>query len=214
MNFLSKLLNIYLEMPTLWTLVERVFEQQKAIPQAKAVRAPFANPLFDQPFSVMTDTASLAIFDNAVLEHRVNDEVDWLCEDDYHQIKEVKCGDIALLSVSNDGIYNIIVSKNPLDEATKQGAVASVTLGLKVISNQCFVGNAESLPGGEHITTLENIWSGRGGFFDLDNGLYDVSIYAFTTEDETVEDFIDLRIVLTPRTQDFVAPLEEPRFFY
>ncbi len=217
MNSFIKLLNWYLEAPTLWTLLERFYKKLTSEPKALSVRAPFINPRFDEPFIITTDTASFALFDNAVLEHRIFDEVDWLCEAEFHEIKEVKQGDIALVSVVIDGCYKVIVSKSEIPEDIKQQAAQRVTLGVKVISNQCFVGNAESLPGGERITTMDNIWANSGGFFELENGLYDVDIYLFVAQDDQqVEDdnFIDFRIVFSPRTQEFVAPLEEPRLLF
>lgn len=179
----------------------------------------FVNPEFDKPFSIITDTASFAIFDNSVLAHRVHDEVDWLVEDDYHHLPEVKRGDIALVSVVIDGCYTVIVTKQELDDTLKGQITAKVTLGVKVTSGICFVGNAESLPSAGSETTPDDlkIFPHMGGFFELDNGLYDVDICLFMSENEEDDDnenFVDFRFVFRPRTQDFVAPTEEPRLLF
>ena len=62
--------------------------------------------LDDDEMEFFTDAATLAMFDPAILSERVNDEIDWWC-DEFSDIAEVKSGEIALLSLSDDGHYKI-----------------------------------------------------------------------------------------------------------
>ena len=50
----------------------------------------------EQTFKFFTDTATLAAFDPQVLEHRVDDQVDWWCLD-FSELDEVQTGTIALV---------------------------------------------------------------------------------------------------------------------
>jgi hypothetical protein len=193
-----------------------IYKFLKPTPPAHNKIVPIENiPLkLNEPYTFVTDTATLAIFDPDVLKHRVSDEVDWLAEADFHEIKEVAAGDCALISLGADGAYKIIVSLTDLSSDEKQLTRGKLTLGVKVTSNQCFIGNGEALPGGDVQLTTENLRPHQGGFIQIESGLYDVDIYIY---DESLlqkkdpnEEFTDFAIIFKPRTKPFVAPLGEP----
>lgn len=196
-----------------------VYKFLKPTPPAHKKIIPAENiPLkLNEPYTFVTDTATLAIFDPDVLKHRVSDEVDWLAEADFHEIKEVAAGDCALISLGADGAYKIIVSLTDLSSDEKQLTRGKLTLGVKVTNNQCFIGNGEALPGGDVQLTADNLKPHQGGFIQLENGLYDVDIYIY---DDTLlqkktssTEYTDFAIIFKPRIKPFTAPLEEPSIF-
>jgi len=158
----------------------------------------------DKVFMFATDAASFALFDPDVLAHRLQDEVDWLAESPFHEMPEVKAGDIGLMGLGADGIYGVKLFINELPEELQQYQSKKLTLGVKIISGKCFVGKAECLPAADQNITVDSIEELDGGFYTLDNGLYDVDVHYVDEDDVT------LAIVFKTRTHDFIAPKTEP----
>jgi hypothetical protein len=63
-----------------------------------------------------TDTATLAVFDPALLASRVADAADWWCGS-FHSVPEVTAGRIALFGLGSDGVYKLRVTSQDLTSA-------------------------------------------------------------------------------------------------
>jgi len=126
--------------------------------------------MLDAQLNVVTDTATIAIFDHLITEPRhFESRADWWCED-IGQLPEVRAGDIAIFSLGADGIYRVRVTGGELtpDERAFATAVAG-PLGFRVESGTIFVCGAENLPGagqdgGAHVERISGI---RCGSYDL-----------------------------------------------
>jgi len=82
-------------------------------------------------FSVVADTATLAIFDLKAIRHRVSDSFDWWSIQS-DEISEMNEGNIAFLNLGEDGRYKVKVEDSLLDP--------SGGIYLKVPSGRVFVG--------------------------------------------------------------------------
>jgi hypothetical protein len=60
----------------------------------------------NKTIQIMTDTATLAIFDYAQLQSYLNDECDWWAQD-FSDIAEVKTGKVAFIGLGADGVYDV-----------------------------------------------------------------------------------------------------------
>lgn len=92
-----------------------------------------------EEFSVVTDTATVAVFDLEAIRHRMNDTADWwsIAED---EILEVNQGNIAFLGLGEDGEFDINISDDLQDE--------ECALNMYVPSGQIFIGAGEDTTGG------------------------------------------------------------------
>lgn len=165
-----------------------------------------------------TDTATIAVFDPALLASRVGDEVDWWT-DAFDQLPEVAGGKIALAGLGSDGFYRVRVTDSPeLTQDERSYAAVKVTLGVEVVSGRIFVGAAEHLPAGDGSTDLEEL---AAFVVPLPNGKYKAEIYRIVWQGaadwmvpagQPIPDSAppDLVLVLQPRTK-FAKPKEEPR---
>ena len=90
-------------------------------------------------FSVVTDTATISIFDLQAIRHRLADSPDWwsIVED---EIQEINNGNIIFLGVGDDGKYDVQIT----DEQERESGV----LNLNVPSGKVFVGAGEDTTGG------------------------------------------------------------------
>ena len=167
-----------------------------------------------------TDTATLALFDPAVLALRVADAGDWWCGA-FHTVPEVAAGRIALFGLGSDGVYKVRVTSQELTSAESSYATGVITLGIEVESGRVFVGAGECIPGGGVAPEPGAETSGR--FITVPPGHYIVACYAvtwqdapdwFTGVDEPVPDSAPADFVLrfTRRVDSFVAPNANSRF--
>jgi hypothetical protein len=92
-----------------------------------------------EEFSVVTDTATVAVFDLEAIRHRMNDTADWwsIAED---EILEVNQGNIAFLGLGEDGEFDISISDDLQEE--------ECALNMYVPSGQIFIGAGEDTTGG------------------------------------------------------------------
>jgi hypothetical protein len=168
-----------------------------------------------------TDTATLAIFDPAILAKRVADTGDWWCGS-FHAVPEVASGRIALFGLGADGVYKVRITSHDLTSAESSYATEVITLGIEVESGRVFIGAGECIPSGG-VSPEPSIETGRS-FLAVPPGQYTVAGYAvkwqdapdwFTGVDEPVSTFAPADLVLrfTPRVEPFVAPNANPRFF-
>ncbi|WP_414156716.1 DUF6386 family protein [Pseudomonas sp. BNK-30] len=118
-------------------------------------------------FSVITDTATLAIFDLGAIRHRMSDTFDWwsIQRDEIYEMNE---GNIAFLNLVEDGKYVVKV----LDDLP--GALGS--LFLSVPSGRVFIGAGEDTTGGDLEPDISDAI--QGAFIDLAPGNYQMSYAA------------------------------------
>jgi len=88
--------------------------------------------------AVVTDTATLVLFDPACMRHRLADTVDWwsIAED---ELAEVNLGNAAFFNVPGDGRYALA-----LVDAATLGAPA-VSVNLRNLSGRFFLGEGEMM---------------------------------------------------------------------
>lgn len=112
-------------------------------------------------FAVITDTATLAVFDVQAIRHRVADTFDWWSIQS-DEILEVNAGNIAFLNLSEDGKYEV----NIVDqlEAPSGGVY------LKVPTGRVFIGAGEDTSGGG--LEPDDSDSVQGEFHDIEAGNY------------------------------------------
>jgi len=167
-----------------------------------------------------TDTATLAVFDPALLALRVDDVDGWWCGS-FHSVSEVASGRIALFGLGGDGVYKLRVTSQELTSAESSYATEVITLGIEVESGRVFVGAGECIPSGG--AALEPGTEANGSFITVPPGQYNVAVYAVMWEDATdwftgagepVSDSApaDFVLRLTRRVESFVALSTEPRF--
>ncbi|RAU47874.1 MULTISPECIES: DUF6386 family protein [unclassified Pseudomonas] len=91
-------------------------------------------------FSVITDTATVVVFDLAAMKHRLSDTPDWwsIREDELHETNQ---GNIAFFNVGQDGKYDIAIVQDIADED------GEVYIGFP--SGKVFIGAGEDTTGGD-----------------------------------------------------------------
>ncbi len=128
-----------------------------------------ANPQVRQSmieeFSVVTDTATVAVFDLEAIRHRMTDTADWwsIAED---EILEMNQGNIAFLGLGEDGKFSIRISDDVQDE--------KYALNMYFPSGQLFVGAGEDTTGGG----LEPDGSAaiQGRIMSIEPGIYTIKV--------------------------------------
>lgn len=115
-------------------------------------------------FSVVTDTATLAIFDLQAIRHRMSDTFDWWSIQS-DEISEINKGNIAFLNLGEDGRYQVKIEENLSDP--------SGGIYLKVPSGRVFVGAGEDTSGGGLEPDDSN--AVQGEFISLETGSYYMS---------------------------------------
>jgi len=115
-------------------------------------------------FTVVTDTATLAIFDRQAIRHRVADTFDWWSIQS-DEILEVNAGNIAFLNLGEDGKYQVKI--------VDQLEAPSGGVYLKVPSGRVFIGAGEDTSGGG--LEPDGSDSVQGEFYDVEAGNYLVS---------------------------------------
>ncbi|WP_458123592.1 DUF6386 family protein [Paenibacillus sp. Z3-2] len=120
-------------------------------------------------FQMVTDTATLCLYDLAALRHRVQDTSDWwsIPED---ELAEVNAGHCLFLNLGADGVYEVEWSLEDADSDRDSDCVAEQgsVYHLQVPSGNVYLGAAEDVSGGE----LEPDESCEGVLFRLKPGNY------------------------------------------
>jgi len=103
------------------------------------------------PTTVVTDTATICVFDLGAMTHRIHDVGDWWSIPAAREA-EIKCGNALFLNVGDDGVYQVHVT----------GVIDPNTTGycLAAPSGRVFIGPGEEMSGAGFQPTGE--W---GGFF-------------------------------------------------
>jgi hypothetical protein len=126
--------------------------------------------MFSKQLNVVTDTATIAVFDQFVIQHRrFESRADWWCED-IAQVKEARAGDIALFGVGADGVYRSRVTDGELTADERAYATAGTgPLGFRAESERIFICGAENLPGAGQGGAVEGerVEQIRRGSYDL-----------------------------------------------
>lgn len=118
-------------------------------------------PLY-KDFEIRTDTASIAVFDDDVIAHRVDDDSDWWT-DPAVQLKEINAGTMVLVSLGSDGFYQVHVQVDgPLSEPALRARILSR-------SGEVRIAPGESLPGDE-------LMPDEGLLLDREPGVYEVAL--------------------------------------
>lgn len=110
-------------------------------------------------FSIVTDTATIAIFDLASLEHRIHDDSDWwTCELFPELQKELKQNNLYLINTKFDGQFEVAIVNEPSQSNYSK---------LKCRSRKLFIVCGEEIPsegltpqclrGGTEITVESSI---------------------------------------------------------
>jgi Family of unknown function (DUF6386) len=87
-----------------------------------------------------TSTATLAVFDPACLEHRLDDVADWW-SDPTDEVAEINAGNVLFVSTGSDGTYEVSIF------GTEQPVLANtVHAKLRCVSGHVLVGAGEQVP--------------------------------------------------------------------
>jgi len=134
---------------------------------------------------IVTDTATLVIYDVSQLKHRLDDGVDWWLDLD-EEIDEINKGNVLFVGLSEDGAYDIDISKEIVGDELEHSEDSSdsdsdsdfistsstIQAILKNTSGRFYIGPGESVTSeGE-----EPVESVAGHFFNVTPGSYQVSI--------------------------------------
>ncbi|WP_082056746.1 DUF6386 family protein [Pseudomonas sp. 10-1B] len=112
-------------------------------------------------FSIVTDTATLAVFDLQAIRHRVDDTFDWWSIQ-VDEILEVNEGNIVFLNLGKDGRYKVKIMDSIIGP---NGGV-----NLKFPSGRVFVGAGEDTSGGGLEPDSSDAVQGQ--FISLEAGYY------------------------------------------
>jgi hypothetical protein len=117
-----------------------------------------------EQFSVVTDTATIAVFDLETIRH-MTDTADWwsIAED---EVLEMNQGNIAFLGLREDGKFDISISDHLQDE--------KCALNMYLPSGQIFVDAGEDATGGD----LEPDGSAaiQGRIMTIEPGIYTIKV--------------------------------------
>ncbi|AMB86290.1 hypothetical protein AWM79_13645 [Pseudomonas agarici] len=114
-------------------------------------------------FSVVTDTATIAVFDLQAIKHRISDTSDWwsIVEDEIYEVNE---GNIAFFGLGEDGKFNIRIS----DSLNGEDGL----LNIYFPSGQVFIGAGEDTTGGD--LQPDGSDAIQGAMLDFEPGTYQV----------------------------------------
>ncbi|WP_339166737.1 DUF6386 family protein [Paenibacillus sp. FSL R5-0341] len=118
-------------------------------------------------FQMVTDTATMCLYDLATLKHRVEDTSDWwsIPED---ELAEVNAGHCLFLNLGADGVYEVEWSLEDVEGDPERVAERGKVYHLQVPSGHVYLGAADDVSGGE----LEPDETCEGVLFQLKPGNY------------------------------------------
>jgi hypothetical protein len=111
--------------------------------------------------SIVTGTATLCVFDPALLRRRLDDDCDWWSLPSA-ELAAVNAGQVAFFNVGGDGAYEVALHA--------ELAEPHVEVHLAVVSGRVFIGAGEDVTGGG----LEPDTAYGGLFLDVPAGSYRV----------------------------------------
>ena len=119
---------------------------------------------------VVTGTATLAIFDPACLEHRVDDEYDDWWSDPSEEVAEINAGNVLFVSTGVDGAYDVSIFD--AEQPAAPVPIDAVHATLRCVSGQIYVGAGEEVPAGGLRPSTEH----GGTLLTLAPGSYAVTV--------------------------------------
>ena len=112
--------------------------------------------------SVVTDTATVVIYDLAALKHRQSDACDWWTMPK-PELEELNLRNVLILGLGSDGFYSVTLNEGARTDLSQ--------FSLCFPTGEIFVGPGEELTGGDFEPT-----GGHGGYFiSMTPGDYSVS---------------------------------------
>jgi hypothetical protein len=118
-------------------------------------------------FKMNTDTATLAVFDPSCLTHRLNQNDDWWSVPD-QEINEVNSGNICIVGLDEDGIYDVDVKFG--DITVQKPSIESLLRGRR----RLYIGPGEDIvAGGIGPDQMRNP---GGKFIDVTEGTYVIKV--------------------------------------
>lgn len=114
---------------------------------------------------MVTDTATMCLYDLAALKHRVEDTSDWWSIP-ADELAEVNAGHCLFLNLGADGVYEVEWSMQDVD--AERVAERGKVYHLQVPSGNVYLGAADDVSGGD----LEPDESCEGVLFQLKPGNY------------------------------------------
>ncbi|MDO8040093.1 DUF6386 family protein [Janthinobacterium sp. SUN137] len=136
---------------------------------------------------IVTGTATLCVFDPALLRHKLEDDCDWWSIPSA-ELAAVNAGQVAFFNVGGDGAYDIALHA--------ELAEPHVVVHLAVLSGRVFIGAGEDVTGGG----LEPDTAYGGLFVDVPAGSYHLQArrdearinLAFVPDARSSNAFVDL----------------------
>lgn len=122
-----------------------------------------------------TDTATIAIFDPAIMNKYSDEEGYWY---EYLELKEFRSKDVLLIGTGADGYYKVRLATGDLQRPEKDFCVQVCgELGFLVTSGKLMIGAGEDLPGfGNEVEDSDGKFY-NGKFISVPNGYYRVTLY-------------------------------------
>ncbi|MEP6757201.1 MAG: DUF6386 family protein [Chthonomonadales bacterium] len=120
--------------------------------------------MLEHRFSFTTITSVFVVFDETLLSHRLHDDDDWwtiFMDEPF----EVNAGNMMLVLIHSDGIYDVTVHEHPVDDSE------SINCYVRCASGAMCLGPGEMLPGGD-LGALKKY----GGTINLPIGNYLVNV--------------------------------------
>jgi len=153
----------------------------------------------DMRVRFVTDTASLSIFDEVALRHRLDAPADWWA-DPGEEVREVNTGNVIFVGLGADGTYTASVYIEA-GRAEGRHVLAWVEAKVRCPSGRLFIGAGEDVVGAGAGPDMDL----GGRFLDISPGVYRVTLVRlglFELEvrveaiTETAENFIENPLTL------------------
>ena len=155
----------------------------------------------DNKIDVVTDVATIALFDPVIIEKYKDEEPDWWIE--YNDIKEVQQGQATLVSTGFDGSFCIRITTEGLTDTEKLYATHVLEdLAVEVVSGKLYCGDGADLSGVDDDKLMSQTLA-------MVNGEYSLTVYAINQNDDS--DLPNVVVHISPRTQTYQSCNEEPR---
>jgi hypothetical protein len=114
----------------------------------------------------VTDTATLCLFDEEVMRHRLDDAADWWAVPE-EELEEVNKGNALFIALGSDGRY-----RARIEVSDRPAAEGALTARVKCSSGKLFIGPGEDMSGED---VGPNTKAG-GVFLDLAPATYEVAV--------------------------------------
>lgn len=174
--------------PSLIDLIKSLFSTGKPATKSSKhqnfVEPPEYKDYFSHNIELVTDTATMTLFDPSAVPFETKGSLEWWIMDS-HKLDEVSRGKMAIISLSNDGVYRARVTNQDLTPEEKDYAkFVTPDLGLEIVSGKVFIGTGEEIPGGESFDLPLNKLTRHGhGYIILPNGHFTLRIFGINYDE-------------------------------